>query len=205
MAKTRSNHTNGKYDRGPCFVCGQRTRKRLRESSVWGLWGGLWTLPADFSVQVTAWQPLLCWVLWSSALRISTQVSGCHFRFSTLHPTPHLLPGKPAPGSHQRRRRWFPSHLRWNLGSLPLLASSTPVSLTSWRCVLRAHLAHLSLLPVPWLPWLSLGLNHLLLKFLEGCHSWFPLPKLPSHSVHLTHHCQIHSAKILLKNVKFTF
>lgn len=30
------------------------------------------------------------------------------------------------PGSPQGRHRLFPSHLRWNLGSLPLRASSTP-------------------------------------------------------------------------------
>lgn len=49
--------------------------------------------------------------------------------------------------------------------------------------------------------WLSGGLSHLMLKLLEGWHNWYPLPKLPSHSIHLRHHCQIHCAKISLKKV----
>ena len=76
-----------------------------------------------------------------------------------------------------------------------------PPPLPAWphgsaRCVPTLH-THLSF---PDCPWLSGGLSHLMLTLL-GCHSWCPLPKFPSHSINLRHHCQIHSAKISLKRL----
>ena len=142
-AKTRRNHTNRKYDRRPCFVCGQQAQK-WRGESVAGPGGGLWTLPGSFSGQVASV------VNDSPACPVSSGALPCTFlpRGQTI-PSDRQWPLSPHPlqASQPLLYHLFPSCVCWDLRSGPLLASSTPASLASWLCEVCAHLAHPSLIP----------------------------------------------------------
>lgn len=159
--------------------------------------GGLWTSPGSFSVQVASV------VNDSPACPISSGALPCTFLPQSRAvpsdqqwpPKPHLLQASQPPAPS-----FISESPALDLRSVPLRASSTPASLASWlRVCVHTLPTHLS--SFPDCRWLSGGLSHLMLKLLEGCHNWYPLPKLPSHSIHLRHHCQIHCAKISLKKV----
>ena len=113
-----------------------------------------------------------------------------------MAPKPSSPPGKPAPCSIIYFRvacvGIFGQFPQWPPPPLP----AWPRGSTGCMPTLHTHLSSF-----PDCHWLSVGLNHLMLKLLEGCRSWNPLPKFPSHSIHLRHHCQIHRAKISLKKV----
>ena len=195
-AKTRSNHTNSKYDRRPCFVRGQQAQKWLGES-VAALGVGCGHRLAVFLCRWHKWlttaQPVpspleCCPAPFYPRVGLSLQISnGPRSLISSRQASPLI-------------HHLFPRRLRWDLWSVPLRASSTPASLASWLHVC-VHTLPTHLSSFPDCCWLSGGLGHLMLKLLEGCHNWYPLPKLPSHSIHLRHHCQIHCAKISLKKV----
>ena len=136
-AKTRSNHTNSKYDRWPCFVCGQQAQKWLGES-VAGPRAGCGHCLAVFLCRwhqrLTTAQPVLsplerCPAPFYPRVGLSLQISnGPRSLISSRQASPLL-------------HHLFPSRLRWDLRSVPLRASSTPASLASWL-----HLAHPPLL-----------------------------------------------------------
>ena len=141
-------------------------------------WAGLWTLPGNFSVQV------------------ASVVNGS--------PTCPVSSGAP-PYTFLHRGQAVPSDQQWHPNPHLLQASQPPVSsFISESPALGSLVSSPGGLLHPCQPglvaprgacppctpisphsdchWLSVGLNHLMLKLLEGCRSWNTLPKLPSHS-----------------------
>lgn len=124
-AKTRSNHTNSKYDRRPCSVCGQQAQKWLGES-VAALGAGCGHRLAVFLCRWHQWlttaQPVpspleRCPAPFYPRVGLSLQISnGPRSLISSRQASPLL-------------HRLFPSRLRWIFGQFPC---GPPPPLPAW-------------------------------------------------------------------------